>query len=143
MITTRFATIDDHKAIMEVAKQSPYTRDFSNHIFSGEAMYEKNWIKIAEYKGHRGSGIVGFYCVRHKVREPATTLYFLGVESGMRSEGIGAQLIHELKQDSPHRCIQLNVMKENDRAQNFYNRHGFLVVDEALKGKAVKMELNW
>jgi len=137
---TRFATFADHEKIMKVAKQSPYTRDFSNHIFSGEAMYQKNWIKVIE---NIDGSIAAFYCVRHKVREPATTLYFLGVDADMRSHGLGGQLVEEMKKDSPHRCIQLNVMKENNRAAEFYTRHGFLIAGEAMNGKALKMELRW
>lgn len=125
---------------MKVAKQSPYTRDFSNHIFSGPAMYEKNWIKVVE---NSSGTIEGFYCVRHKTREPATTLYFLGVDGLRRGNGIGERLLLELKADSPHRCIQLNVMKDNPRAIEFYYRHGFQAVGEAMKGKALKLELRW
>ena len=66
----RAATPDDHPDILAVTKTSKYTKDFSNRVmFSSDAAYEKGWIMIAE---NPGTKMLGFTCVRHKVREPVT-----------------------------------------------------------------------
>jgi len=135
----RPATIEEHKAIMAVAKQSPYTRDFSNHMFSGEAAYEKGWIRVAVVGGR----IVGFTCVRHKVRAPETSLYFIGVDSEFHGRNVGTALLHDLMQQCPWPRIVLNVMKENEQALRFYDRHGFKVEGESLKGKGVALSKVW
>lgn len=137
---TRAAKFSEHKEIMKIAKLSKYTRDFSNHIFSGEKMYEKGWIIVAQnaYKDY-----LGFYCVRHKVRQPAITLYFIGVNPILKKEGIGTQLLQHMKDSSPHKCIELNCAKDNEPALKFYEKHGFKNVGESLGGKGIHLELRW
>ncbi len=109
-------------------------------------MYEKGWIRVAEYTqadGFRGRyGIVGFTCVRHKVRSPETVLYFIGADSSLRSAGIGSLLLKDLIQQTPHKIIALNVMKENMSAVRFYMERGFQSAGEGLKGKAHHLELH-
>ena len=138
-VEIRAAQQDEHAAVMQVARQSPYTRDFSNHIFSGETAYAKGWIRVAMHQER----IVGFTCVRHKVREPSTSLYFIGVDSEFRDKGIGSQLLEDLMQQCPNPCIAVNVMNENEGALRFYARHGFNSQGEALKGKGVHLTKVW
>lgn len=139
--TTRAATADEQKAIMAVAKVSKYTRDFSNIMFSSKEAYHKGWIRVAV---EAGSGrLLGFSCVRHKVREPATSLYFIGVLPEAQGAGVGKKLLQDLVSETPHRCIQLNVMRENESARQFYLKFGFKETGTALKGEGVSMELNW
>jgi ribosomal protein S18 acetylase RimI-like enzyme len=137
--TIRNATVDDHKAILAVAKTSKYTKDFGSHMFSPPSAYEKGWIKVAVYPD---GSIVGFTCVRHKVREPKTMLYFITVMPEQRSGFIGERLLKRVMEDGPHDIMALNVMKDN-RAVSFYERLGFRIVEDALKGKAHRMEKDW
>lgn len=123
----------------QIASKSKHIRDFSNHIFSGETQREKGWIRVAEKEGV----LVGFTCVRHKVRTPVTELYFIGVAPGWEGHGIGQALIQDLIDTSPHHAIELNVAKDNHRAISFYRQLGFLIVGEGLKGKAHRMRLTW
>lgn len=124
----RLAEASEHKAIYEIAKMSPYTRDFSNQVmFSSEAAYEKGWIRVAALPDGR---LVGFSCVRHKTRQPKTMLYFIGVHEEARSLGVGHELLEDLMRHSPHRTLELNVALDNVRAQQFYLREGFRIVTE-------------
>src|SRR5882757_7063742 len=104
MTIVRWGAFSEHAEIMKIAKLSKYTRDFSNHIFSGESMYNKGWISVATGP----EGFTGFYCVRHKVRVPKTTLYFIGVDPNMKQQGIASSLLRHMKDTSPHKCIELN-----------------------------------
>ncbi len=136
----RFAKFEEHDKIMKLAKRSKYTRDFSNHIFSGESMYSKNWIAIQ--KDALGD-VMGFYCVRHKVRTPATTLYFIGVDQKYWGEGNASELLQHMKDNTPHRCIELNCMKDNVEGLKFYEKHNFEIKGDSLKGLGHKLELRW
>lgn len=137
-----------HDQLVKIARTGgKYTRDFSNHIFSGEHAYEKGWIAVAHWTGSIASppGLVcppalGYYCVRHKVREPVTELYFITVDPAARGYGVGRALIDHLAANSPHKRIGLNCAKDNGGALKFYDRLGFEIVDEALKGTGYRLE---
>lgn len=141
-ITIRRAGELDHKAILEVAKRSSYTKDFGSHMFSGPTMYAKGWIRVA-IDAVDGS-IVGFTCVRHKTQSPETKLYFIGVDPRHHRAGVGTALLEDLKKHSPHKRIVLGVMKGNHEAISFYRRHLFTVADDtALNGEGLTMVLEW
>jgi ribosomal protein S18 acetylase RimI-like enzyme len=108
-------------------------------MFSSEAAYKKGWITVATI----GNEIVGFVCVRHKVREPVTSLYFLGVIPRARRAGIGTALLRDLQERSPHRCVRLNVAKDNAPALTFWRKCGFVVVGDSLEGAGHALELRW
>jgi ribosomal protein S18 acetylase RimI-like enzyme len=136
------ATDEDIRPICkEIASKSKYIRDFSNHIFSGPTQVAKGWVRKAvdETTGE----LLGFTCVRHKVREPVTELYFIGVKPNAKRLKIGASLIQDLIETSPHRAIELNVMKENEEAINLYLKLGFLIAGESMKGKSHRMRFTW
>lgn len=127
----RIATPEDHKAILAIAKQSPYTKDFSNAVmFSSPAAYAKGWIRVAV----SGERILGFFCVREKTRAPHTVLYFIGVDASSRSLGVGELLMQELVCFTKHSTVCLNVHGQNSRAKDFYLRFGFAVFGHALGG---------
>lgn len=136
----RTADTQDHKAIVQVSKRSPATRDFTNQMFSGDSMYQKGWILVAE----KDEEIVGFVCVRHKVRQPETSLYFLGVLPDWKRKGVARKLLEEIKKRSPHRKIVIGVFKDNEEALAFWKREGFTITSsDHYKGKGYKMELTW
>lgn len=134
-VTIRQATIADHEAIVSVARLHPCTRDFTNHMFSGPAAYEKGWIQVAEVNGL----VVGFTCRRDKVREPVTVLYFVGVLPAVKGTGLAWQLIERMMECSPHSTLDLNCSLANDRALSFYRAKGFVELGPALRGTGVKM----
>jgi ribosomal protein S18 acetylase RimI-like enzyme len=127
----------DHKALLAIAKTSPYTRDFSNEVmFSSENAYSKGWIRMLCLNEEP----IGFYCVRHKSQgDRETALYFITVLPGYRSLDAGRHLMDDLKAQSPTGIIRLNVAKDN-RAVSFYERHGFTKIGESLGGKGWRME---
>ena len=138
-----------HDDLCKLAKTGgAYTRDFSSHMFSGEASYEKGWIRVA--KGTYGlhalpeglavPPLLGLTCVRHKVRTPVTELYFITVDPIVRGTFVASNLIHDLMGNSPHNIIGLNCMKDNERGLGFYKREGFKIVGEAIKGQAHRLE---
>lgn len=136
----RGAKRGDHDAIVKLARQSKFVRDFSSHMFSSEAAYEKKWIRVAM----KGKRIVGFTCVRHKVRAPETVLYFIGVDKDTQREGIGFELMRDLQDQSPHKRIALNVDKTNIEAIGMYTRLGYEIEHgDALNGTAHHMAKEW
>jgi len=136
----RKASKRQHKKILELAKLSPYTRDFGHIMFSGDKAYENGWVRVLVKKG---VGPVGFTCVRHKVRQPETSLYFIGIHPDHQRGGIGELFLKDLKEQSPHKRITLNVMKDNEGAVSFYRKHGFVCVGDSLSGKGHQFILEW
>jgi ribosomal protein S18 acetylase RimI-like enzyme len=110
----------DHKALCKLAKTSKYTKDFSNEqMFSSPGHYAKGWVQKAHLLVHDEVMLVGFSCVRHKVREPKTMLYFVTVDPEHRSHKVGERLLEWRMMTSPHKVMELNVMKSNERAVAF------------------------
>lgn len=133
----RIAPESDHERLVKIASQSPYTKAFSNRMmFSSPDAYAKGWVSAAY--DEEGSPR-GFACVRVKVREPVTVLYFLAVQQGKRRRGTARGLLDELMARSAHRTLRLGVMKENP-ALGFYRHLGFEVTGEAYEGKGYTME---
>lgn len=131
------AVIQHHSEILKLAKESKYTKDFGHMMFSGKEMYDKGWISIALKDDD--DDIVGFSCVRHKVRQPATSIYFIGVSNKVRNKGIGTKLLKQIERTTPHKVLELNCEKDNDEALSFYRKHGFDAIEESLKGKGYKL----
>lgn len=127
----------EHKEILKISKQSPYTKDFSNSMmFSSEAAYAKGWIRVAV----GDDGIIdGFTCFRVKKREPVTVLYFVGVRMERKRVGLGWWLVQDMMEFSPNKRLKLNVAKDNIAARAFYDRHGFWVDGDSLGGKGLAL----
>lgn len=131
----------DHAELVSLARKSPYTSAFSSIMFSGAAAYKKGWIRLAEMENE---GVVAMSCVRHKVREPKTSLYFLIVHPMMRGLHLGSLMLHDVEEQSPHQCVQLNVNKNNSGARIFYEYHDYVVTNErAMNGAGWGMEKSW
>lgn len=140
----RAAKLEEHKALLQISKQSKYTKDFSNQLmFSSPAAYEKGWIRVVEqYDAAYGLvGIQGFTCVRVKSRVQEVVLYFVGVDHKSQRSGLGIKLIEDFMDEAPrtHRLLRLNVMKDNEQAVAFYMKHGFEVAGTALKGAGIQL----
>lgn len=134
-LTIRPAIFSEHKTIAAIAKQSKFTKDFTNQIFSSEECYQARRIRVAV----RGSTIVGFTCFRHRVRvKPvATVLYFVTVDIGSQECGVGRQLVADLEQLAPSGLVELKVNKANIPAIAFYKRLGYAVEGEAYHGEGL------
>lgn len=122
MIEIADATQEDHAVLLGIARQSKWTKDFSNAVmFSSPAAYSKGWIRAA----WSGAGVcLGFTCVRHKVRTPETVLYFIAVNQLDRRHGAGRALFEDLMERSPSGNVSFNVGKDNVEARAFYERIG-------------------
>jgi len=148
-IKIRPATKADHDRLAQIARSHRAGQGFTHFMFSGDAAYEKGWIRVAVVDGGDMDGdIVGFTCVRHKKREPKTMLYYIIVETWARRDSkpgvrIGQALLDDLIATSPHRCIELSCLKDNAEALQFYAKNGFEQKGEALKGKGWHLELRW
>lgn len=127
-----------HPQLVSLARQSPFTNAFGNHIFSGPVHYERGWIRVA-YRADRPDVVVGLTCFRHKIRSAETKLYFLIVARDRRGCGVGRLLMNDLEGVSPSGTVALDCVKTNP-ACDFYARLGYTVVGEALGGKAYRME---
>lgn len=127
----RPAKMTDHASLVNISKQSGYTKSFSNQVmFSGEEHYRKGWI----WGAFEGKRAIGLACVRHKVRVPETFLYFLVVDKEHRSKGIGQALLYRLMESSPNEVLALNVAEVNTRAVQFYEGLGAVLVGPSKTG---------
>ncbi len=152
-ITTYKASHDEQPDLCKVAKTGgKYTRDFSHMMFSGEPAFEKGWIVACKCDNvMAGASLpplatppyLGLYCVRHKVRTPVTELYFITVDPSAQGSAVAECLLDFMKMDSPHHLIELNCMKDNPRALRFYEKHGFKIIGESLKGKGHRLQLEF
>jgi ribosomal protein S18 acetylase RimI-like enzyme len=122
----RYAVVEEHREILGVAKQSKYTRDYSNMIFSSTQNYENNDTAIYTLRNK----IIAFTNYRHLVRKPTTTLYFIGVDKEHQSKGLGEKLLHWAVTNSPHKHLTFKVSKDNEGAIKFYQRIGAEILDE-------------
>lgn len=130
----------DHKALCTMARKSVYISSYSSFMFSSSEAYAKGWIRIAEEDGK----ILGFTCVRHKVRSPETILYFIMVDpDAEQRKGIGTALLEDLYQHCPHKRLVLKVMKKNVQALNFYEKLGYKVECEAYNGEGLQLSREW
>jgi len=128
----------DHDVLCRLARTSEFTRDFSSIMFSHEGAYKKGWIRI--YQNDRGE-VLGFTCVRHKIQQPKTVLYFLTVAPSERGKLIGTALMRDLELQTPHPTIHFNVSHKNPNARRFYERLGYtLVREDAISGTAWELQ---
>ena len=100
---------------MAIAKLSKFTKGLSG-VIGLEDYYQKEWIGVDQ-------NINGFVCLRHLVRKPYTSIYYLGVRPEGMGQGIGRALIEWAKATSQHREIVLLSEKENRKALNFYHKN--------------------
>ena len=65
------------------------------------------------------------------------------VDEAVRSQGIGKQLLDYVKQE--HQELYLQVYVENERAESFYKREGFLVEKEEREAEtgAIERRMLW
>ena len=139
-IYIRYGEKHERKELIAIAKTSKHTSGFSNHHYSGELIFEKNWIIVAELKGE----VVGFACVRHGTRNKYTSLYYMVVLEKARRLGVGRALLKKTAWDSPHDVIRLRVSLENQDALRFYQRIGFYMLGEAhMSDKNPYARLEW
>jgi ribosomal protein S18 acetylase RimI-like enzyme len=133
----------DHKELCRIARSHRAGNGFTNGLmFSGEVHYSKGWLRVAEQDGK----IVGFTCVRHKVRQPKTMLYYIIIAPEARRLGLGKMFLRDLMQQAEthgNRCIELSCLKDNAEALAFYAKHGFVQSGESLKGKGWHLEKAW
>lgn len=134
----RPATVAEHATLLKLAKTSPHTKDFGNHIFSGEQHYAKGWIRVLLQHGK----VVGFTCFRHKVRTSETKLYFLVVDPSLRGRGLGKRLMLDLESCCAARTIRLDCAKSNP-ACAFYRALGYTEEGDSLEGTALRFVKSW
>jgi ribosomal protein S18 acetylase RimI-like enzyme len=131
----------DHDELSKIARSHRAGQGFTHFMFSGDAAYEKGWIRTAV--DTLSGKILGFTCVRHKVREPKTMLYYIIVSPDARRRGVGQLLLNDLEATTPHRCIELSCLKDNAEALAFYAKNGYKITGESLKGKGWHLEKSW
>jgi ribosomal protein S18 acetylase RimI-like enzyme len=136
MITLSTAQFDRRDEVVKLFAKSKHTSAFSNIIYSNEKVFEQGCVVVAEVDGK----LAGAYCVRHCVKKPQTTLYYLFVAEEHRGEGVSHALMHHMKDNTPHSCIVLGVANHNEIAIRFYTRHGFTAIGECYKGTGTTMQ---
>lgn len=134
-IVISLATWEDHKPILKLSKQSPYTKTLGDVRYIQE-YYAKGWMLKAEQRGE----IVAFACIRHCLRNPYTTIYYLGVTESCRGKGVGRRLEMEIENNSPHEEIRLGIEEDNKQGQAFWIALGFVAsggITTAKSGKRI------
>lgn len=126
----------DHNELVKLAKSSKYISAFSSIMFSSEDAYRKGWIRVAR---DECGELLGFTCVRHKVRTPETMLYFVMVDPAFEGSGVGQMLMADLERESPHERIALKVMNDNVRAIALYKKLGYIEAGPAYDGEGTVM----
>lgn len=143
----RKATEADHKELCRISRTHPAGSGFSHIMFSSPLAYERGWIRLlyGEDTNVKDSKpvILGFTCVRHKVREPKTMLYYIVVDATIRRQGLGQALLDDVFATSPHKCVELSCLKNNTEAMAFYTKNNFIARGESLKGKGWHLERSW
>lgn len=141
-MTVYCAREDEHDEIVKLAKQSPYTSDFSNRVmFSNSAAYAKGWITVSrDEHGDEPGQLAGFACIRDKVRQPEVSLYFIGVAPAYRRRGVAQLLIKHVMAFAKSRRMALNCAKDNEGALAFYQQLGFARTGESLEGAGWRLE---
>lgn len=122
----RKAKLSDKPGIIEVAKQSKYTKGVSNPMFMPDTAFPKGEVAVAIHKDK----VIGFTAIHNLVRKPYTSLYYVGVDEKYRSKKVGEQLVKWVMDQSPHSYIRLICEVENERAHKFYERLGFSFTGE-------------
>ena len=127
------ATWEDHKGILRVSKQSSYTEPLSEVRYIQE-YYGQGWM----LKAVRANEIVGFVCLRHCLRNPYTSIYYLGVADGCKRSGVGRRLAKYVDRASPHQEIRLGIEEMNEEAIMFWTSLGFEKLGEPKTAKTGK-----
>lgn len=117
----------DHKALLKLAKQSPYTVGFADVRFIQE-YYSSGWI----IKATLDEELVGFACIRHCLKRPYTTVYYLGVAEGKRRMGVGDLIMTYIRCVTPHKELRLGVDESNKGGRDFWVRLGFKPIMDVL-----------
>ena len=129
------AAWEDHKQILKLSKQSPYTKTLADVRYIQE-YYTNGWM----FKAVKEESIVGFACIRHCLRNPYTTIYYLGVEESCRGAGLGWRLVKAVEEASPHNELRLGIEETNQEGRLFWLALGFVasgVVTTTKSGKQI------
>lgn len=143
LVVVRAARYDEAGQIKAVAKQHRYTNHFSHPAYCNRQRFERGWNLVAADRSLDPEVFVGFASIRVKVRKPETEVDIIGTVESARSQGVGAVVLDHIRTMCPHRCLVLNVMKDNGAAIRFYERYGFSRAESALGGAALRMEFRW
>lgn len=109
------------------------------HAFIPETYWQKNYPMVKEmiiqaeiwiYEEH--NNIIGFLGIRDS--------YIAGIfiSTTYQSNGIGSQLLQHVKKYHP--ILSLHVYKKNEKAIQFYQKHGFEILSEELDGQTNEIE---
>lgn len=119
-VRCRRADYSLHKNLLKIAGESAYTRGFADVRYV-QSYYEAGWIGAATYDGD----VVGFVCIRHCIRNPWTTIYYLGITKRLRGRGLGKRLLDWVEAETPHEELRLGVDESNVGALAFWEGQGF------------------
>jgi ribosomal protein S18 acetylase RimI-like enzyme len=134
----RVALEADHNEICALAKQSKFTKHYSNRMmFSTSEAYNSGWIHVMVDTNNNGK-IVAMYCIRVKKKTNAVKIYFITVDEKLRGKGVGDFLLNYIIDNFPDRRVELSVEHENTTAHQFYVNRGF-VLAQVQKSKMIDM----
>lgn len=76
-----------------------------------------------------GGGLVGILCFYSNIESSQIFISHLSTSREFRSQGLGGQLLNILKKRFEGSIIDLEVDSANLRAQSFYRKNGFNIVE--------------
>lgn len=131
----------------KLCKTGRFTKAFDGIQFSRQEFYDRSLIRVAVVPGKNGGaegeGILAFSNFWHKVRTPITKLYFVVVDPRFHRRGIAQAMMQDLYESCAHNALELDVNKTNPEAIALYQKHGFQVEGESLKGTCLWMIRRW
>ncbi len=132
-ITTRIATTADWAPLYSLYQKA--MKGYIEKIWGWNEAWQQNHFRgsfetAATYVIESDSGFAGYYQV--EFGESSDWLQMLVIIPGMRSLGIGHQLLERLLKTSHDagKRLMLRVFKMNANAKRFYQRNGWIVVEE-------------
>ena len=134
-----------------LCKQHRYTKAFDGLMFSRMEFYDRSEIRVVVEESSKSEknphGIIGFSNFYHKIRSPATKIYFFVTDIGHLRRGVAQVLFDDLVENQPlwtknpkdpdavwtKRCIELDVNKTNPAAIAFWEHQGFTTRGSSIK----------
>jgi ribosomal protein S18 acetylase RimI-like enzyme len=138
-LKTTKAVFSDDPEICVVARQSPYTRDFTSHRFfraNIESDYAKGFVGVCK---NPSFGVVGFVYCKHLIRKPMSVIHYMGVEKEWRGNGVGRALLAWALKNSPHDRVELSCEDRNTSAMKFYEHSRLEMIGSGFYGKEPRL----
>lgn len=119
---------DDHKSLIRLSRQTPYTKSFCDVRYPQE-YYDRGEVGKLVAVSDQSARPVGFVLTRRCKTRPYTSIYYLLVDEQLRGLGLGGKLLKWVQATSPWPELRLGVDEHNEAGRRFWEREGFVPAD--------------